>query len=79
MDQSNIYAELTTAFQDVFEDDGIVLSADTTASDVDGWDSFAHIRLILTVEKMFNIKFSAAEVANMKNVGQLVDMIGAKG
>lgn len=75
MTKSEIYAKLTTVFQDVFEDDDIVPTAETTAADVDGWDSLAHVRLILTVQKAFGIKFSAADVAGMKNVGEFVHLI----
>jgi acyl carrier protein len=54
------------------------LKAETTADDVDGWDSLSHIRLVLSVEKAFNVKFSAAEVGKLKNVGELVGLIRSK-
>ncbi|MDR8726570.1 acyl carrier protein [Burkholderia pseudomultivorans] len=79
MIHSEIYAKLTTVFQDVFEDDDLVPTAETTAADVDGWDSLAHVRLILTVQKAFGIKFSASDIAGMKNVGDLVHLIEAHG
>jgi acyl carrier protein len=58
VNQSDIYAKLTTAFHEVFDDDGIVLSANTSAGDVIGWDSFAHIRLMLTIERAFSAYLS---------------------
>ncbi|KWF29314.1 acyl carrier protein [Burkholderia pseudomultivorans] len=79
MIHSEIYAKLTTVFQDVFEDDDLVPTAETTAADVDGWDSLAHVRLILTVQKAFGIKFSASDIAGMKNVGDLVHLIESHG
>jgi acyl carrier protein len=76
--ESEIYANLTSAFHDVFEDEDVVLSSSLTAREVQGWDSLAHIRLMLTVERKFKVKFSASEIANLKNVGELVDLIQSK-
>jgi acyl carrier protein len=78
MEEGQIYQQLNGIFGDVFDDDSVVLEAETTADDVDGWDSLSHIRLVLTVEKAFNVKFSAAEVGKLKNVGELVGLIRSK-
>jgi acyl carrier protein len=78
MNIDEIYIKLTPLFHDVFEDDEIALSPSLTARDVQGWDSLAHIRLMLTVERKFKINFSAAEIANLKNVGELVGLIASK-
>ena len=67
-----ILKRLTPIFQEIFDDDGLQLRAEMTASDIDGWDSLAHIRLILSVQKAFGIKFSAVEMSRLKNVGDLV-------
>ena len=72
------YATLTTVFHDVFDDDSIVVTPELTADDVDEWDSLSHIRLVLAVEKQFGLKFSAAEVGRLKNVGEFVALIEAK-
>ena len=69
---------LTQIFQDVFDDDTIVLRPDLAAPDVDGWDSLAHVRLLLTVERKFGIKFNAVEAGKLKNVGELADLIESK-
>jgi acyl carrier protein len=71
-------AALTQVFHDVFDDDSIVLRPDLTASDVDGWDSLAHVRLLLTVERKFGIKFNAVEAGKLKNVGELIELIESK-
>jgi acyl carrier protein len=76
--KSEIQKNLTSAFHDVFDDEDIVLSSDLTAQDVQEWDSLAHVRLMLTVEREFKVKFSAAEIANLKNVGELIDLIESK-
>ena len=75
LDEQAIYAELTTIFHDVFEDDDIVLRPDLTADDVDGWDSMSHVRLILTIEKRFNRRFPASRISQLANVGDLVRLI----
>lgn len=78
MNPQPIYSKLTGILQDVFDDDSIQARPDLTAAGVDGWDSLSHIRLMLTIEKAFGIKFSAAEVGRLENVGQLVGLIQAK-
>jgi acyl carrier protein len=78
MSQDAIYAKLTAIFHDVFDDDTIVVTPTLTADDVDEWDSLSHIRLVLAVEKQFGLKFSAAEVGRLKNVGEFVALIDSK-
>jgi acyl carrier protein len=78
MDQSEIYQKLAGIFQNVFDDDSIRVRPELTADDVDEWDSLSHIRLVLTVEKAFGVKFSASEIGKLKNVGEFVDLIRAK-
>ncbi len=59
-------------FRNVFDDPEILLHDDLTAEDVPGWDSLAHINLIVAVEKRFKIKFATAEISNLKEDGQNV-------
>jgi acyl carrier protein len=75
MDQLQIYARLGEIFQEVFDEDSIKVTPRLSASDVDGWDSLAHIRLLLTIEKAFKIKFSTSEIGKLQNVGDLVALI----
>jgi acyl carrier protein len=75
MNEVQIYARLDEIFQDVFDEDGIKLTPELSAKDVDGWDSLTHIRLILTIEKVFKIKFSTSEIGKLENVGDLVALI----
>jgi acyl carrier protein len=77
MDEQQIYPRLTEIFSDVFDDD-IQVSPGLSAKDVDGWDSLSHIRLILTIEKAFKIKFSTSEIGKLENVGELVALIKAR-
>ena len=78
MDEAQIYARLTEIFRDVFDEDSIKVTSELSAKDVDGWDSLTHIRLILTVEKAFKVKFSTSEVGKLENVGNLVTIIKAR-
>lgn len=78
MKTAEIYQRLNGVFSDIFDEDGIVVRPDLTAKDVDGWDSLTHIRLMLTVEKVFGIKFSASEIGMLSNVGDLVERIESK-
>ena len=78
MDEPQIYQRLTEIFQDVFDEDSIEVTPKLSADDVDGWDSLTHIRLILTIEKAFKIKFSTSEIVKPENVGDLVALIQGK-
>jgi acyl carrier protein len=78
MDEPQIYGRLAAIFQDVFDEDSITMTPELSAKDVDGWDSLTHIRLMLTVEKAFKIKFSALEIGKLENVGDLVTLIKAR-
>jgi acyl carrier protein len=69
---------INDVFQDILDDDEISLTAETTAKDVDGWDSLAHVRLMITIESKFHVKFSAAEIGRLKNVGDLISLIKSK-
>ena len=77
MDTALIYTKLTEVFREVFDED-IAVVPELSAEDVDEWDSLAHLRLLLTVERTFSIKFSAAEIGQLGNVGALVDLIQSK-
>jgi acyl carrier protein len=78
MDEVQIYTQLSEVFHDVFDEDPINLTPSLSAKDVDGWDSLTHIRLILTIERAFKIKFSTPEIGKLENVGDLVTLIKAK-
>jgi acyl carrier protein len=69
---NDLKAELERVFRRVFDDDDIQISEATTATDVDGWDSMAHINLIIAIEKQFGVKFAAGEIASLSRRGQTV-------
>jgi acyl carrier protein len=78
MDTADLYSRLTSIFREVFENDALVATPELMARDVEGWDSLNHIRLVLTVQKAFGVKFAAHEIANLQNVGQLAALIQKK-
>jgi len=75
LDESAVYEGLNAIFRDVFDDDSLVVSASTTAADVPEWDSFNHINLIVAAEGQFGVKFNTNDMAQLKNVGDLVVLI----
>ena len=78
MDRSEILAKVEEIFREELELDDLVLTDETTAEDVEGWDSLTHIQLIVAIEKQFKIKFTSKEILSWKNVGELVDCLAAK-
>jgi acyl carrier protein len=78
MEKAEVYSKLTGVFRDVFDEDDLALTPQTTADDVDGWDSLSHVRLVLAVSKAFGVKFSASEIGSLKNVGEFADLIEKK-
>jgi acyl carrier protein len=78
MNSSEILQQLTGIFREIFDNDSIVLTPETTAEDIAEWDSFNHINIIVAVEVHFGIKFQTAETEELKNVGHLVGLIQQK-
>lgn len=79
MKREEVYERLNKVFQDFFDDETIVLSDETTADDIEGWDSFEHINLMVAVEEEFSMKIPMGKIVTMKNVGEMVDIIMALG
>lgn len=78
MTEAQIYDALTQVFRDVFDDDDIVLTPETTADDIDGWDSQAHVNLTVAAEVRFDVRFRTAELESLHNVGEFVRLIRDK-
>ena len=70
--------QLTPIFRQVFDDESIVITRETTADDIDGWDSLSHVNLIVAIETKFNVRFSQKELLTFKNVGDLLRSIESK-
>jgi len=78
MTREEIFEGLNEVFQDVFDDEDIMVTESTTADDIEDWDSLEHINLIVAVERHFRMKFSMGEVTSMKNVGAMADIIAER-
>jgi acyl carrier protein len=78
MTETEILLALNQVFRDVFDDDDIVVTPETTAADIDGWDSQAHVNLIVAAEVRFGIRFRTAELESLHNVGEFIQLILAK-
>lgn len=75
MTRQEVFTKLDEVFQDVFDNEEIRVSDETTAEDIEDWDSLEHIGLIVAVEHAFGIKFGMGQVTKMKNVGEMADII----
>lgn len=75
MDRESVLARIQDVFREELELDDLILNDETTADDVDEWDSLSHIQLVVALEKAFGIKFTSREIMSWDNVGDLVDCI----
>lgn len=73
-----IKEKLQKIFRDVFDDEDITISEDTTSKDIEDWDSITHITLINEIEGQFNIRFTTEEMMKAKNVGEFIEIIDKK-
>lgn len=78
MERKEIFEKLTVIFRDVMDNDEIVLEENTTAEDIEEWDSVAHVQLIELIEEVFGLRFSAKEMMSWDEMGELVDSIQTK-
>lgn len=78
MEKQDIIKKLTDIFKDVFDLDNVVITENTTANDIEEWDSLEHINLINAVEKTFKMRFKMHEVSTMKNVGEMISIIQSR-
>ncbi len=73
-----ILAQVNEIFRNVLENDKLVIMENTTGDDVEEWDSLTHLQLVMAIEKHFKIRFTASEIINFANVGEMCDGIQAK-
>ena len=77
-DSKLVYDKLNAIFRDYFEREEIALTPATTASDVAGWDSLAHVCLVVEIEKTFGIELGVKQSSRLANIGELADAIMKK-
>ena len=71
-------ARVNEIFREVFQDTELLVTRQTTAKDVEGWDSLMHVTLLVNVERAFDIRYRDAKMAGLQNVGELVDLIASR-
>jgi acyl carrier protein len=78
MDAEKILKDVNQIFIDVLDNEDIVLTRESSAKDIEEWDSLNHIQLVVAIEKHFKQRFTSLEIQNWKNVGEMCDAIAAK-
>ena len=78
MTRAEILEKMTGVFRAVFDDDSLVITEATTADDIEDWDSLEQINILAALGKLLNIKFTAADVEDLANVGDMVSLIEGK-
>lgn len=73
--RDEILAMVTEVVQDQLDLDTLVLTTESQASDVEGWDSLAHVRIMIALEQAFGVRFTTNQITSTENVGQLLDML----
>lgn len=78
MDSEKIFERLNKIFREVFDDDSLQVQPQTSAKDIPDWDSVNHIRLIVSIESEFHVRFAVNEIEELKDVGDLVKLLQTK-
>jgi len=73
-----ILAKLQPTFDEIFGEDSVPLTMETSSDDIVGWDSVAHVSVIIAVEKDFDVMFDPDEIMEMESVGALVTALQSK-
>jgi acyl carrier protein len=76
---STLDQRLQNVFQEVFDDEDLEVTADTSAKTLPNWDSFAQVKLVVGLEEEFDVKFTTDEVATLSSVGELKRALQSKG
>jgi acyl carrier protein len=74
----DLLPEIQDIFRDIFDEESLVITRESNASNVADWDSLAHVNLVTAIEKKYKIKFALAELQELKNVGDMIDLIEKK-
>jgi len=78
MERDEILKQINVIFIDILDNDSIVIGSDTTANDVEEWDSLTHIQLVVAIEKHFKIRFTSREIQSWNNVSEMISCIDSR-
>ena len=78
MTQRDIFIEVQKIFRDIFDDQELLIDNNTNSDSLDNWDSLNHINLVVAIERKFEIKFKLGELQNLKNVGEMINLLKEK-
>jgi acyl carrier protein len=74
----SLLEELQAIFRDVFDQPNLVITRESNASTVEDWDSLTHVNLVTAIEKRYKVKFALGELQDLKDVGDLADLLTKK-
>lgn len=77
-DENGTLQELQEIIRDIFDDDGLIITENTCAKDIEEWDSIAQMDIVLAVERHFHVKFLPEEIVALKNVGDIASLVQAR-
>ena len=78
MNKKEILTKMQEVFQNILDNEDIELTFDTTADDIEEWDSLSHVQLVVEIEKEFGVKFTSKEIMSWNKVGDMIDCISKK-
>ncbi len=78
MTDGKIWTRIVEVIRETFDDEALVIGRETTAADVEDWDSVSNIELMVALEAAFDVTFKTGEITGLKNVGELTDVISAR-
>jgi acyl carrier protein len=78
MDRNELLKQINDVFIDILDNDEIEIKEETTANDIEEWDSLTHIQLVVAIEKHFKIRFSSMEIQSWKDVGEMITCIESR-
>jgi acyl carrier protein len=73
-----VFDRLAEVIRTTLKQPEAAIAPETTADDVDGWDSLTHSVLLMRIERAFGVRFEPAEVMALENVGQLARLVESK-
>ena len=75
MERTDLIYRINAIFREVFDDDGLVVTPEMTADDIEEWDSLNQIKIVLACEKKFKVKLKARDINSLENVGSFIDLL----